>query len=58
MARIPIIGEHPGNGPAPDEERPHACYDGWVFIGFEGEDSEHVEVIERVTCRRCHPESF
>jgi hypothetical protein len=29
---------------APDEETPHACMDGWVFLGFEGEDEdgEHV----------------
>ena len=31
------------------------CYGGWVFLGFEGEDEdgEHVEVIERVPCKRC-----
>jgi hypothetical protein len=36
------------------------CYEGWVFLGFEGEDEqgEHVEVIERVPCRRCCAESF
>jgi hypothetical protein len=36
------------------------CYEGWVFLGFEGEDEngEHVEVIERVPCRRCRPESL
>jgi hypothetical protein len=30
---------------------------GWVFFGFEGEDEhgEHIEVIERVPCRRCQP---
>jgi hypothetical protein len=41
-------------------ETPHGCYSGWVFLGFEGEDEngEHVEVIERVPCRRCHPESL
>jgi hypothetical protein len=41
------------------EERPHFCYDGWVFLGYEGvdEDGEHVEVIERVPCRRCRPEA-
>ena len=35
--------------------RPHACYDGWIYLGFEGEDEngEHVEEIERVPCRRC-----
>jgi hypothetical protein len=28
---------------------------GWVYLGFEGEDEsgEHVEIIERVPCRRC-----
>ncbi len=40
----------------PPEETPHGCYGGWVFLGFEGEDGE--EVIERVPCRRCRPESF
>jgi hypothetical protein len=38
------------------EETPHGCYSGWVYLGFEGEDEqgEHVEVIERVPCRRCN----
>ena len=37
------------------EETPHGCYEGWVYLGFEGEDQdgEHVEEIERVPCRRC-----
>ena len=41
---------------ATPEETPHFCYDGWVFLGFEGmnEEGEHVEVIERVPCRRCN----
>jgi hypothetical protein len=32
------------------------CYGGWVYLGFEGvdEDGEHIEVIERVPCRRCN----
>jgi hypothetical protein len=37
------------------------CYDGWVFLGYEGvdENGELVEVeTERVPCRRCHPESL
>ena len=31
------------------------CYDGWVYLGFEGEDEdgENVEEIERMRCRRC-----
>jgi hypothetical protein len=28
-----------------------ACYDGWVFLGFEAEDED--ELTERVPCRRC-----
>jgi threonine dehydrogenase-like Zn-dependent dehydrogenase len=37
------------------EETPHACMGGWVFLGFEDEDEngDHVEVIERVPCKRC-----
>ena len=38
----------------PDEERPHGCIDGWVYLGFEDENGEHVEEIERVRCRRCN----
>jgi hypothetical protein len=37
-------------------ERPHACYDGVVYIGHLVEDpgtGEEVEVIEAVPCRRC-----
>ena len=40
-----------------DQDHPHACYDGWVYIGHMAE-SEHDldgEVVEyvRVPCRRC-----
>ncbi len=53
---------HSGQHPHPDTqgEKPHACMSGWVFLGFEGEDEhgEHVEVIERVPCRRCRPEGL
>ncbi len=37
-------------------ERPHACYEGVVFIGHLVEDpgtGEEVEVFEAVPCRRC-----
>ena len=32
-----------------------ACYDGWVYLGFEGEDENGnpCEEIDRVPCRRC-----
>jgi hypothetical protein len=40
-----------------NQETPHGCYDGWVYLGFEvaelDEQGEYVEVIERVPCRRC-----
>jgi hypothetical protein len=42
------------------EETPHGCYEGWVYMGFEGEDEngDHVELVERVPCRRCNRESL
>jgi hypothetical protein len=38
------------------DERPHACIDGWVFVGHmvEGEDGGEVEVLEAVVCRYCN----
>jgi hypothetical protein len=39
------------------EETPHACYEGFVYIGHIVEDDESgepIEVIERVPCGRCH----
>jgi hypothetical protein len=59
MARNSIIREQYPEVPTIIDETPHACMDGWVFLGFEGEDEqgEHVQVIERVACRRCHTET-
>jgi hypothetical protein len=41
-------------------ERPHACIDGWVFLGrvVESEHDLDGEVVEyeRVPCRRCGSE--
>ncbi len=56
MARNPIIREPYPEVPTDHEETPHGCIDGWVYLGFEGEDEngEHVEEIERVPCRRCN----
>ena len=61
MARNPIIREYPPGVPTPTDETPHFCYDGWVFLGYEGvdEDGELIEVgTERVPCRRCNPETL
>ena len=57
MTRNPIIREHPPKVPAPTDDTPHGCYEGWVYLGFEGEDEsgEPVGVIERVPCRRRTP---
>jgi hypothetical protein len=35
--------------------RPHACYEGIVYIGHlvVGDDGEEAEVIEAVPCHRC-----
>jgi hypothetical protein len=36
-------------------ERPHACYEGIVYIGHfvVGDDGEEDEIIEAIPCRRC-----
>ncbi len=54
-----ILRNTPENVPDTHDETPHACYEGWVYLGFEAEDEngEHVEEIERVPCRRCRPET-
>jgi hypothetical protein len=41
--------------PSTEEETPHGCLDGFVYIGHmvEGEDGEETEVFEAVPCRRC-----
>jgi len=37
------------------DDTPHACYDGWLYLGYEVEDEhgEPVQVIDRTPCRRC-----
>jgi hypothetical protein len=41
-------------------ERPHACLEGFVYIGclVVGDDGEEVEVVEAVPCRRCSGDEF
>jgi hypothetical protein len=57
--RIPVAGDpFYAAPPRPSEgadEAPHGCYDGWVYLGYEGidENGEEVEVIELVPCQRC-----
>jgi hypothetical protein len=33
-----------------------ACYDGWVYMGFEDEDLADAGETDRVPCRRCNRE--
>jgi hypothetical protein len=37
-----------------DQDHPHACTDGVVYIGcLVEEDGDEIEVVEAVPCRRC-----
>ena len=44
----PSTEEPPPHGQA---ERPHACIEGWVFVGYVDEHGEEREASYR--CRRC-----
>jgi hypothetical protein len=37
------------------DERPHACIDGWVFVGYVDKHGEEREASYR--CRRCAGEA-
>ena len=41
------------------DDRPHGCYSGVVYIGelVIGEDGEEEEILHPVLCRRCHGET-
>jgi hypothetical protein len=38
-------------GEARDQDHPHACWDGYIYLGYTDEDGE--EQIEKLPCRRC-----
>ena len=44
----PSTGEPPRHD---QDERPHACIEGWVFVGYVDEYGEDREASYR--CRRC-----
>ncbi len=61
MARNPIIREPLPKLAAPaQDEPPHGCISGIVYIGYmlEDEHGEEVEVFEAVPCRRCRAEEL
>jgi hypothetical protein len=51
----------PHRGDHDQDERPHACMDGWVFLGRVVETQHDLdgEVVsyDRVPCRRCANEA-
>ena len=46
---------HPAPPTTEDQDHPHACYEGVIYIGHlvADDDGNEVEVIEAVPCRRC-----
>jgi hypothetical protein len=43
-----------GESFAREQDYLHACWDGYVYLGYTDEDGE--EQIERLPCRRCAEE--
>jgi hypothetical protein len=40
-----------------EQDHPHACLDGYVFLGYtvlDEETGEEVERVEALPCRRCN----
>jgi hypothetical protein len=47
---------HPAPPTTEDQDHPHACLDGYVYLGytaFDEETGEEVERVEALPCRRC-----
>ena len=43
-----------------DQDHPHACLNGYVYLGYtaiDGETGEEVERLEALPCRRCAEEA-
>lgn len=57
IKRIPPAGDPFTSFAAPhDQDHPHACTGGYVFLGYTALDEETQEEIERIEalpCRRC-----
>ena len=51
---------HPAHLSTEDQDHPHACLDGYVYLGYTAVDEESGEEVERVEalpCRRCAEEA-
>jgi hypothetical protein len=45
---------HPAHPSTEEQDHPHACLNGYVYIGhLVEEDGEEVDVVDPVPCRRC-----
>ena len=56
IKRIPPAGDPFHAAPDVEDERPHACNDGWVTIGqivIDPETGEETEEFALYLCRRC-----
>ena len=50
----------PAHPSTEDQDHPHACLDGYVYLGYTAVDEESGEEVERVEalpCRRCAEEA-
>jgi hypothetical protein len=43
-------------GEVREQDHPHCCWDGYVYLGYTDEDGE--EQIEKLPCRRCREEGI
>jgi hypothetical protein len=39
-----------------EQDHPHACWDGWVYLGYTDPETDE-ERTERLPCRRCASEA-
>ena len=51
---------HDAHPSTEDQDHPHACRNGYIYLGYNAIDEETVEEVERVEallCRRCAEEA-
>jgi hypothetical protein len=51
---------HPAHPPTEEQDHPHACLYGYVYVGYTALDEvtgEEVERVEALPCRRCAEEA-
>ena len=56
ITRIAASGDPFAGAPTPEQDHPHACSDGWVYLSYTAYDEEtgdEVERVEALPCRRC-----